>query len=175
MSAAIRQDESPAIGALHEVRATFDTPAAMQEAVARLELSGFDRADLSLPEAMPPAERATPEAGARPVDTEADARQTRTLHTGGAAAAVGMAAAGVVIASGGAAIPAVAAAVLGAGAAGGVAYALSTASNEAEQMDRERQAASGVLILSVRAPSAEKRAEAEAILWAAGGKELGVR
>ena len=58
-------------------------PDAMQAAVAGLEMSGFDRADLSLPEAMPPAERATPEAGAKPVDTEEDARQTRTLHTGG--------------------------------------------------------------------------------------------
>ena len=123
MSEAIQQSENPAIGALHEVRATFDDPDAMQDAVARLEMSGFDRADLSLPEAMPPAERATPEAGAKAVDTEEDARQTRTLHTGGAAAAVGMAAAGVVIASGGAAAPAVAAAVVGAGAAGGIAYA----------------------------------------------------
>jgi hypothetical protein len=61
----------------------------MQEAVARLEMAGFDRADLSLSEAMPPAERATPEAGARPVDTEEDAQQTRTLSTGGAAAADG--------------------------------------------------------------------------------------
>jgi hypothetical protein len=94
MSEAAERSEGPAIGALHEVRATFDDPDAMQEAVARLEMSGFDRADLSLPEAVPPAERATPEAGARPVDTEEDARQTRTLNTGGAAAAVGMAAAG---------------------------------------------------------------------------------
>ena len=172
MSEAIQQSENPAIGALHEVRATFDDPDAMQEAVARLEMSGFDRADLSLPEAMPPAERATPEAGAKEVDTEEDARQTRTLHTGGAAAAVGMAAAGVVIASGGAAAPAVAAAVVGAGAAGGIAYMLTTVSSEDEQEDRERKAASGLLILSVRAPNAEKRAEAERILRAAGGTEL---
>jgi hypothetical protein len=172
MSEAAERNEGPAIGALHEVRATFDDPDAMQEAVARLEMSGFDRADLSLPEAVPPAERATPEAGARPVDTEEDARQTRTLNTGGAAAAVGMAAAGVVIASGGAAAPAVAAAVVGAGVAGGVAYAISTASSDDEQADREQKATSGLLILSVRAPSAEKRAEAEMILRAAGGKQL---
>ena len=67
-------------------------PDAMQRAVARLEISGFDRADLSLPEVMPPAERATPEQGAKPVDTEEDARQTRTLHVSGAAAAVVLAA-----------------------------------------------------------------------------------
>jgi hypothetical protein len=169
------QKPGPTIGALHEVRARFADPAQMQNAVDRLELSGFDRADLSLPEAMPPAERDTPDAGAKPVDTEADARQTRTLHTGGAAAAVGMAAAGVVIATGGAAALAVAAAVVGGGLAGGVAYALSSMANEDEQIDRDCKAARGELILSVRAPNVEKRAEALAILRAAGGMELEVQ
>ncbi|HEY2616027.1 MAG TPA: hypothetical protein VGI78_01695 [Acetobacteraceae bacterium] len=167
--------EGPVIGALHEVRATFRDADAMQRAVTQLEVSGFDRADLSLPEAMPPAKRATPEQGAKPVDTEEDARQTRTLHVSGAAAAMALAAAGVVVASGGAAVPAVAAALLGGGAAGGVAYTLSSASNADEQMDRERKAASGNLILSVRAPNPEKRAEAQLILRAAGGMELEVQ
>jgi hypothetical protein len=147
----------------------------MQDAVSRLEVSGFDRADLSLPEVAPPAEMATPEYGAREVDTEDDARQARTLHTSGAAAAVGMAAAGVVIATGGAAAPAVAAALVGGGLAGGAAYALSTASNRDEQEDRERRAATGTLVLSVRAPTAEKRQEAEAILRAAGAADVEVR
>jgi hypothetical protein len=169
MSNTVHDKEGPPIGTLHEVCATFGDPDAMQDAVSRLETSGFDRADLSLPEATPPAERVTPEAGAKPVDTEEDARQARTLHSSGAAAAVGMAAAGVVIASGGAAAPAVAAAVVGGGVAGGIAYALTSASNEDEQ-----KAARGALILSVRAPSAEKRAEAEAILRAAGAAEIEV-
>jgi hypothetical protein len=173
MSEAIHVKEGPAIGALHEVRATFDDPDAMQNAVTRLETSGFDRADLSLPEVA--ASMQTPEAGAKPVDTEADARQARTLHTGGAAAAVGMAAAGVVVATGGGMAPAVAAAVVGAGVAGGIAHSLSSLSNEHEQMDRERKAATGVLILSVRAPTAEKRTEAETILRAAGGRNLEVQ
>ena len=172
MSEAIERNESPAIGALHEVRATFDDPDAMQDAVARLEMSGFDRADLSLPEAMPPAERATPEAGARPVDTEEDARQTRTLHTGGAAAAVGMAAAGVVIASGAPRHPRLRPRWWAPGSPAVSPTRLTTVSNEDEQVDREHKAASGVLILSVRAPSAEKRAEAEMILRAAGGTQL---
>lgn len=174
MSNTVHDEEGPPIGTLHEVCATFGDPDAMQDAVSRLETSGFDRADLSLPETTPPAERVTPEAGAKPVDTEEDARQARTLHSSGAAAAVGMAAAGVVIASGGAAAPAVAAAVVGGGVAGGIAYALTSASNEDEQRDRERKAARGALILSVRAPSAEKRAEAEAILRAAGAAEIEV-
>jgi len=103
MSQSVEAKTGPAIGALHEVRATFGTPEALQEAVGRLETAGFDRADLSLPEIMTGQE--TPDAGARPVDTEEDARQARTLHTSGAAAVAGMAAAGGVIATGGAAAP----------------------------------------------------------------------
>ncbi|MGC1410810.1 MAG: hypothetical protein WA864_17915 [Acetobacteraceae bacterium] len=174
MSEITQENAGPPIGTLHEVRANFSDPDAMQDAVARLETSGFDRADLSLPEAMPPTET-TPESGAKAVDTEEDARQARTLHTSGAAAAVGMAAAGVVIATGGAAAPAVAAAVVGGGVAGGIAYALTSASNEGEQMDREQKAAHGALVLSVRAPNAVKRAEAETILRAAGGTDVEVR
>jgi hypothetical protein len=86
-----------------------------------------------------------------------------------------MAAAGVVIATGGAAAPAVAAAVVGGGLAGGVAYALSSMANEDEQIDRDCKAARGELILSVRAPNVDKRAEALAILRAAGGMELEVQ
>lgn len=155
MSNTVDDKEGPPIGTLHEVSATFSNPDAMQDAVSRLETSGFDRADLSLPEATPPAERITPEAGAKAVDTEEDARQARTLHSSGAAAAV-------------------AAAVVGGGVAGGLAYALTSASNEDEQRDREGKAARGALILSVRAPSAEKRAEAETILRAAGATEIEV-
>ena len=175
MSEVSYPNEGPPIGRLHEVRATFGDPDAMQNAVSQLEMSGFDRADLSLPEAKPPLAETTPEAGAKPVDTEEDARQARTLHTSGAAAAAGMAAAGVVIATGGAAAPAVAAAVLGGGLAGGAAYALSSVANRGEQEDREVKAATGRLILSVRTPDAEKRNEAEAILRAAGASEVTAR
>jgi hypothetical protein len=175
------EKEGPPIGDLHEVRATFDDPNAMQSAVAELERSGFDRADLSLPETIGSGAQETiesgghmtPETGAKAVDTEEDARQARTLHTSGAAASVGLAAAGVVIATGGAAAAAVGAAVVGAGVAGGVAYALTSASNEDEQLDREAKAASGALVLSVRAPTAEKRDEALAVLRAAGGRDIG--
>jgi len=169
MSQTVQGKEGPAIGTLHEVRATFSNPEAMQDAVTRLEMSGFDRADLSLPDT---AAHSDTDMAARPVDTEEDARQARTLHTSGAAAAVGMAAAGIVIATGGAAAPAVAAAVLGGGLAGGAAYGISSVANQGEQVDRERQAATGTLVLSVRAPNAERRAEALSILRAAGGTEM---
>lgn len=166
--------EDPVIGELHEVRATFADADAMQNAVAQLEISGFDRADLSLAETYPAGE-VTPETGSKPVDTEADARQARTLHTSGAAAAVGLAAAGVVIATGGAAAPAVAAAVVGGGLAGGAVYAVSSAANEGEQQDRDLKAATGQLVLAVRTPTTAKRAEAETILRRAGAVDLEVQ
>ena len=50
MSEIAQENAGPPIGTLHEVRANFTDPDAMQDAVARLETSGFDRADLSLPE-----------------------------------------------------------------------------------------------------------------------------
>ena len=174
MSESTYGNEGPVIGALHEVRGTFSDPDAMQRAVGRLETSGFDRADLSLPEAHPPPERATPESGAKPVEDEADARQARTLHTSGAAAVAGMAAAGAVIATGGAAAPAVAAAVVGGGLAGAAVHALSSVANSNEQEDREHKAAIGALILAVHAPTAEKRGEAEAILRAEGAAKVEV-
>ncbi len=160
------------IESLQEVRARFSDAEAMDRAVASLEMSGFDRADLSIPELMPAFAEDTPEAGAKPVDTEEDARQTRTLHTSAAASLVGMAAAGVVSATGGAAAPAVAAAAVGAGLAGGLAYGVSSAANKGEQVDRDRRASLGELILSVRAPDAAKRAHAEAILREAGGVNI---
>lgn len=141
MSETIHAKPGPAIGEVHEVRARFADPDAMHNAVEQLALSGFDRADLSLPDVVPPADRATPEAGAKPADTEEDARQARTLHTSGAAAAAALAAAGVVIGTGGAAAPAVAAAVIGGGLAGGAAFAVSSAANDGEQADREIRAA----------------------------------
>jgi hypothetical protein len=167
--------EGPAIGPLHEVRATFTDPEAMQDAVSRLESAGFDRADLSLPEAAPPLERATPEAGAKPADTESDARQARTLHVSGAASAMALAAAAAVIGTGGSVLWAVAAEVVGAAIVGGIAYLLSSAANRNEQMDRERKAVTGTLILSVRAPTSGKRSEAEMILHACGGGRVEVR
>ena len=76
-----RQAGAPDDARLHEVRATFASAEAMQNAADQLALHGFDRADLSLPNVDAPPENATPEAGASPADTEEDARQARTVHT----------------------------------------------------------------------------------------------
>jgi hypothetical protein len=174
MSTALHK-EGPAIGPLHEVRATFRHPDPMQEAVSRLETAGFDRADLSLPEVAPLVERATPERGAKPADTEPDARQARTLHVSSTAAAVALGAAAVMIAFGGSIAWVIIAAAVGALIAAGAVYLVSTAANQNEQSDRERRAATGTLILSVRAPTETKQSEAEAILRAAGGTKIEVR
>jgi hypothetical protein len=173
MSASVPK-EGPAIGPLHEVRATFSDPGAMQEAVSRLERAGFDRADLSLPDVAAPFQRATPEAGAKPADTESDARQARTLHVSGAASAMALAAAAVVIGTGGSILWAVVAAVGGAAIVGGIAYLLSSVANQSEQEDRERKAATGTLVLEVRAPTSAKRSEAQMILQACGGGRVEV-
>jgi len=42
-------DSADRMATQREVRATFPTPAQLQEAVSKLTISGFDRADLSLP------------------------------------------------------------------------------------------------------------------------------
>ena len=78
-------EAGPAISELHEVRGDFSSSEQMQEAIKRLTASGFDRADLSVPEVGAPVRRSTPESGAMEADTEDDARQARTLHTSTAA------------------------------------------------------------------------------------------
>jgi hypothetical protein len=158
-------------GGLHEVRAWFRDPALLQDAIHQLTMAGFDRADLSLPEAAPPLERSTPESGAETPDTEEDARQIRTVHTSTAAAAAAMLGAGVTVATGGAALPAVAAAFAAAGVVGGATYAASSAVNASEQSERDDRAAAGQLILSVRTPTEARRDRALAILRAAGGSD----
>ena len=115
-----------------------------------------------------------PESGALPADTEDDARQARTLHSSTAGAVAALAAAGVTVATGGAAAPAVAAALAAGVVAGGATYAVSTAANDQEQTELNARAAMGRLILSVRAPTAAKRAEAEAILHDTGAADLRV-
>ena len=149
-----------------QVQASFASSEQMQDAVSRLSVSGFDRAEISLPTGEPDGV----EAG--PASTEDDARQARTLGASTVGAAAAMAAAGITIATGGAAAPAVAAAVLAGGAAGGATFAAQGAGNAAEQQTRDDLAASGDLVLTVRPKSEAKQLEAEAILKAAGATDI---
>ncbi len=161
-------DHAGSAGAFRTVRATFDSPDRMQDAVGRLTISGFDRGDLGLPAADTAADQIAP----LPASTEADARQIRTLGASTAATAAAMAAAGITIATGGAAAPAIAAALLAGGAAGGATFAVQGAANNAEQQSREARAATGDLLLTVRISDAVKQANAEAILQSAGARHI---
>ena len=161
-------DRADGVETLREVRATFSSAAQMQAAVSELTVSGFDRASLSLPSPGLLQGTETPEAGGKPVATESDASQARTLGASTAAAAVGIAAAGITVATGGAAIPAFAAAVAAGGMAGGSVFAVQKAVGSGEQSNRDSRAASGDLVLAVHAATDAKRSEAEAILRAAG-------
>lgn len=150
---------------LREVRGTFANSDQMQDAVGRLGMSGFDRADISMPSALPGANLAD---RSEPASTSEDAQQLRTLESSTAAAVAALAAAGATVATGGAAAPAIAAAVLAGGAAGGATYAARESSNTSEQQKRDERAAHGNLILAVRTPTEAKREQAEQILRAAG-------
>lgn len=160
------------IGATGALRATFATSDQMQDAVGKLTLSGFNRADLSVPTQPAGSEEATLSTESKPPATEQDARQIRTLGASTAASVAAIAAAGVTIATGGAAAPAIAAAVMAGGAAGGGIFAATGAANNAEQHERNERAAKGTLILTVRTPTPSKRVEAEAILQAAGATNI---
>lgn len=154
------------------IRGRFPRAEMMHDAIERLMMSGFDRADLSVPNSPSPSAAVAADSGARPADTDADARQARTLHTSGAAAATALAAAGITIGTGGAAAPAVTAAVVAGAAAGGAAHAATRAADDAEQQRREADAAHGALILSVRALEPTRQSDAETILQAAGATAI---
>jgi len=161
-------DQTGGASGLWEVRGTFASADQMQAAVNKLSISGFDRADISLPSPESLRGTETPESGTKPASNEADARQARTLGASTAAAATAIAAAGITIATGGAAAPAIAAAVVAGGAAGGSVFAVHGAMNHMEQEDRDIRAANGDLVLMVRATTAAKQTEAETILRAEG-------
>jgi hypothetical protein len=167
-------DSAVGSAAQRQLRATFARSDQMQDAVSKLTLSGFDRADLSLPSPAAIEGTETPESGTKAASTEPDARQARTLGASTAASAAALAAAGITIATGGAAAPAVAAALVAGGAAGGSVFAVQGAANKVEQSDRDDRAAHGELVLAVRAPTDAKRAEAEGILREAGATDVTV-
>jgi hypothetical protein len=165
-------DTADSIPVLRQIQATFAHSDQMQAAVDKLSMSGFDRADLSLPSPALVEGTETPEAGSKPASTEPDARQARTLGASTAAAAAALAAAGITAATGGAAAPVAAAAALAGAAAGGSVFAANTVADRGEQADRDNRAAEGKLVLAVRVTTPEKSAEADAILRAAGATDI---
>jgi hypothetical protein len=154
--------------AIDEVQGIFATDAALQQAIGKLTLAGFDRAAISLPHASPHPAEATPEQGTAPLGTETDTRQMRTLLSSTAGVTGALAAAGVTVATGGAAGVVLAAAAAGGLLAGGATSVASSAVGDAQQEAREQSAADGTLVLAVHAPTPEAAAKAEAALHAAG-------
>ena len=159
-------------GAVQEVQGLFGSDAAMQDAIAKLTLAGFDHADLSLPATHPAAGQSTPNAGAADVLTDTDIRQTRTMGTSMAGTAGAFAAAGATIATGGAAAVAIAAAAaVGLGSAL-AANAVGNAADQATQDKRSLAAAAGELVLAVHAATPEKQASATQIMQDSGATKV---
>ena len=158
---------------VEEVQGVFPSDAALQEAVGRLRMAGFDHAELSLPTSQPVASEATPNQGAADPLTEDDTRQARTLGTSMAGTIGAFAAAGATIATGGAAGLAIAAAAaVGAGSAL-AANAAGTAAKHSQEETRDAAAAKGELVLAVHTSSPAKRADAERIMREAGASSVG--
>ena len=157
---------------VEEVQGIFPSDAALEDAIGRLRMVGFDQADLSLPTTSPEASAATPNQGAANPLTEDDSRQARTLGTSMAGTIGAFAAAGATVATGGAGgVVILAAAAVGAGSAL-TANAVGTAAKHSQEDTRAEAAAEGHLILSVHAPTPEKRATAERIMREAGATSV---
>ena len=155
-----------------EVQGIFPSDAAMEDAIAKLTLAGFDRADFSLPTTSPTGGAATPEQGAATPMTDTDLRQARTMGTGMAGTIGAFAAAGATVATGGVAGVAIAAAAaVGVGSAL-AANAIGTAAKTAQSDEHEAEARAGRLVLSVHTATAGKQAEAERIMRSAGATEV---
>ncbi len=157
---------------VQEVQGVFPSDGAMQDAIAKLTLAGFDRADLSLPATNPAAGMATPELGAAPPTTETDIRQMRTMGTSMAGAIGAFAAAGATIATGGAAGVAIAAAAaVGAGSAL-AANASGNAAGNVQTEARNEAAAAGQLVLAVHANDPARQAMATRIMRESGATDV---
>jgi hypothetical protein len=147
----------------------FASSAALNNAIKELEMAGFDRADLSLPDTQP---RNAPDLSPKPPDTGVEAQQSRIFHTSVAGAFAAVVAAMIAAALGGGVGPMVGAAIAAALVVSATVHLISRAASRREQMDRDRKAASGRLVLSVRTPAAVKVAHATEILQRAGAVKI---
>jgi hypothetical protein len=158
---------------VEEVQGVFPSNAALQDAVGKLRMLGFDHADLSLPTTQPLASASTPNQGAAEPLGEDDTRSMRTMGTSMAGTIGALAAAGATVATGGAAgVVIAAAAAVGAGSAL-AANAVGTAAKHDQEETRDEAAASGQLVLAVHASTKEKQVEAERIMRESGATSVG--
>ncbi len=153
-------------GTVREVQALLPNEGALQQATYALLSAGFDRGDLSLPDAR--ANPADPVATENPAD-EHDTRQARTLATstiGIAGALIGGTVAS--IATAGAMLPVAAAAVAAAAGAGGLTQMGFQGAADTREATHDAQGAGGTLMLSAVVRDAEKEKLATSILRAQG-------
>jgi hypothetical protein len=162
---------TPKVSEPHLVVGRFASSDQMQDAIGRLTLLGFDRADLAISEDAV-AEGTPTAAEAKTAYTDEDAQQARTLHVSGAATVAALAGAAITIGTGGVAAAAVGVALAAGAAAGGGAFAATTIANEEEQRDRDGKASAGALILTVQIKNAELQAKAKAALRDAGATDI---
>ncbi|WP_158804554.1 MULTISPECIES: hypothetical protein [unclassified Acidisoma] len=163
---------SPMAIELHRVAGRFASSDQMQDAIGRLSLLGFDRADLAISEGGMAGGAPTPGAQAKTAYTDEDAQQARTLHVSGAATVAALAGAAITIGTGGVAAAAIGVALAAGAAAGGGAFAATTVANDEEQRDRDGKASAGTLILTVQTKNADLHAKAEAALRDAGATDV---
>ena len=165
---------SPALpDAIDEVQGNFPNDASLQDAMTRLTVAGFDRADISLPHPDHAATGATPNEGAdNPTDSE-DRSQLRTMGASMAGFAGAAAIAGATIATGGAAGVAIAAAAAVGIGSGLAANAAGHAADNAVVEDRDERGSAGKLILAVRIRKPEQIQTATALMEQAGGSHVG--
>ncbi len=157
---------------VQEVQGHFPTDAAMQDALSRLTLAGYDRADFSLPEEQPAGTHTTPNEGAENPTDDIDKSQLRTMGTSMAGYAGAAAVAGATIATGGAAgVAALAAAAIGVGTAA-AANAAGQVADQASVENRNRRGAAGTLVLAVRAGSAEQANQVMQLMREAGASAV---
>jgi hypothetical protein len=163
---------TPNVTEPHRVVGRFSSSDQMQDAIGRLTLLGFDRADLAILEGAVAGGTPTVGAEAKTAYTDEDAQQARTLHVSGAATVAALAGAAITIGTGGVAAAAVGVALAAGAAAGGGAFAATTVANEDEQRDRDGKASTGALVLTVQIKNAELQAKAEAALRDAGATDI---
>ena len=154
---------------VQELQAYFPNDATLQDAMGRLTLIGFDRADLSLPDVH--TVEATPDEAAS-ATSDIDTKQIRTMAAGFAGSTAGVAVAAT-LATGGLAAPLVA---VGAGLSALGAAAATTGvgvvSEQAGTSERDRLGAEGKLILAVRLREPQQAAQATEALNAAGATKV---
>ena len=141
---------------VQEVQGRFPHDAALQDALSRLTLAGFDRAEFSLPDEAALGALNTPNESANAATDDIDKTQLRTMGTSMAGYAGAAAVAGATIATGGAGgIAALAAAAIGVGTAA-AANATGQMIDKADVDERNRRGAAGTLVLAVRIHSPEQ-------------------